>query len=207
MMNTFELLRIRRILNHDVLQSDVRSMAMEEYFGTAPIKFGPYAVKFSIKAVGTTAKTIDRPEKPDDFLREELAGRLRREDLVMDFKVQFYVDDASTPIEDTSVLWQTEPVAVARLRIPRVDLDDEPSRKLSRKVDALSFSPWHAVEDHRPLGNIMRARRSLMRRVRLCAAFGLNHQPFPFRTELPDGGRQINPSGKSSLAPSGKSRV
>jgi hypothetical protein len=158
-MNTFELLRIRRILNHDVLQSDVRSMAMEEYFGTAPIKFGPYAVKFSIKAVGTTAKTIDRPEKPDDFLREELAGRLRREDLVMDFKVQFYVDDASTPIEDTSVLWQTEPVAVARLRIPRVDLDDEPSRKLSRKVDALSFSPWHAVEDHRPLGNIMRARR------------------------------------------------
>jgi hypothetical protein len=154
-----EGLRILKILNRDVAHSDVRSMATEEYSGTAPIKFGPYAVKFSIKAVGATAPTIDRPEKTKDFLREELAERLRREDLVMDFKVQFYADDASTPIEDTSVLWQTEPLTVARLRIPRVDLDDEPSRRLSRKVDALSFSPWHAVEDHRPLGNIMRARR------------------------------------------------
>ena len=151
--------RILKILRRDVDQSDVRSMAMEEYFGTAPIKFGPYAVKFSVKAVGATPNTIDRPETTKDFLREELAERLRKEDLVMDFKVQFYADEISTPIEDTSVLWRTEPFTVARLRIPRVDLDDEPSRKLSRKVDALSFSPWHAVEDHRPLGNIMRARR------------------------------------------------
>lgn len=158
-MNTFELLRIRKILDRDVLRSDVSSMAMEEYFGTAPIRFGPYAVKFSIKAVGETAKTIDRLVRTKDFLREELAERLRKEDLVMDFKIQFYADDTSTPIEDTSVLWQTEPLTVARLRIPGVDLDDELSRKLSRKVDALSFSPWHAVEDHRPLGNIMRARR------------------------------------------------
>ena len=181
-INIFELLRIRKILNRDVLQSDVRSMAMEEYSGTAPIKFGPYAVKFSVKAVGTTAKTIGRSENSDDFLREELAGRLRKEDLVMDFKVQFYADDTSTPIEDTSVLWQTEPLTVARLRIPRVDLDDESSRKLSRKVDALSFSPWHAVEDHRPLGNIMRARRvayetsSRLRDVR----------PEPTTVPLPD---------------------
>ena len=26
-------------------------------------------------------------------------------------------------------------------------------------VNGLSFSPWHALEDHRPLGNVMRARR------------------------------------------------
>jgi hypothetical protein len=167
-----EAWRILKILHRDVDQSDVRSMATEEYSGTAPIKFGPYAVKFLVKAAGTTAPTIERPERKADFLREELTERLRSEDLVMDFKVQFYADDASTPIEDTSVLWRTDPLTVARLRIPRVDLDDEPSRKLSRKVDALSFSPWHALEGHRPLGNIMRARRvayetsSKLRKVR-----------------------------------------
>ena len=162
----------------------------------------------SRSSAGTTAKTIGRSENSDDFLREELAERLRKEDLVMDFKVQFYADDTSTPIEDTSVLWQTEPLTVARLRIPRVDLDDKSSRKLSRKVDALSFSPWHAVEDHRPLGNIMRARRvayetsSRLRDVR----------PEPTTVPLPDchvpdGVRRINPTGKIPLAPSGKSRV
>ena len=103
----------------------------------------------------------------------------------MDFKVQFYADEISTPIEETSVLWQTEPLTVAQLRIPSVDLDDEPSRELSRKVDALSFSPWHAVEDHRPLCNIMRARRGPMKRVPGCATFGRNHRPFPFGAELP----------------------
>ncbi|HIE1388021.1 TPA: hypothetical protein ACXJSN_003246 [Pseudomonas aeruginosa] len=26
--------------------------------------------------------------------------------------------------------------------------------------DGIFFSPWHGIEDHRPLGNVMRARRS-----------------------------------------------
>jgi hypothetical protein len=158
-MNPFEAARILGKVRRDVLLREVRSMATEEFFGTAPIKFGPYAVKFSIKAADKTAKTTERP-LTENFLREELADRLRREDLEMDFRVQFYVDDVSTPIEDTSVLWQTEPLTVARLRIPRVDLDDKSSLELSEKVNELSFSPWHAMEDHRPLGNIMRARRA-----------------------------------------------
>jgi hypothetical protein len=30
---------------------------------------------------------------------------------------------------------------------------------VSEAMDRLSFSPWHTTQDHRPLGNIMRARR------------------------------------------------
>jgi hypothetical protein len=91
-----------------------------------------------------------------------LADRLRKEDLVLDFMVQFYVDDMRTPIEDTSVPWRyedTPKLKVAQLRIPRCDLNDPRTRELSEKIDKLSFSPWHATEDHRPLGNVMRARR------------------------------------------------
>jgi hypothetical protein len=50
-------------------------------------------------------------------------------------------------------------VKVAELRIPRCDLDDPKTSEQSEKIDRLSFSPWHATEDHRPLGNVMRARR------------------------------------------------
>jgi hypothetical protein len=61
-----------------------------------------------------------------------------------------------------AVPWRPEDTPlrkVAQLRIPRCDLDDPQSRELSEKIDKLSFSPWHATEDHKPLGNVMRARR------------------------------------------------
>jgi hypothetical protein len=156
-----EALRILKALVGTVLLSKVRSMATEEFSSTAPIKLGPHAVKFTIRPAAGTEPTAPRP-LTRDFLHEELADRLRKADLVLDFLVQFYVDEIRTPIEDTSIPWRTDdtpPVKVAQLRIPRCDLDDAHGRALSEAVDRLSFSPWHATEDHRPLGNVMRARR------------------------------------------------
>jgi hypothetical protein len=156
-----ETWRILKALRSTVLRSDVRSMATEEFSGTAPIKFGPYAVKFTVRpAPGTTAPEDRSFTK--NFLRDELADRLRKTDVVFDFLLQFYTDDVRTPIEDTSVPWRPEeirPWKVAQLRIPRCDLNDPQTREQSEKIDRLSFSPWHATEDHRPLGNVMRARR------------------------------------------------
>jgi hypothetical protein len=180
-MGPWQTWRILRAIDRTVLHSDVRSMATEEFSGTAPIKFGPYAVKFTVRPAQKAAAPTDRPS--NDFLREELADRLRKADLMFDFLVQFYVDDASTPIEDTSVLWRPDDAPlrkVAQLRIPRCDLDDPESRKLSKKIDRLSFSPWHATEDHRPLGNVMRARR-----VAYEASAALrDHRPEPTSIQL-----------------------
>jgi hypothetical protein len=153
-----EAARIVKALVGTVLLSKVRSMVTEEFSSTAPIKLGPYAVKFTVRPAAGTEATTSRPSAPD-FLRDELADRLRRGDIVLDFLVQFYTDDTRTPIEDTSIAWDAPLVKIAELRIPRCDLDDEQGRKLSEAVDRLSFSPWHATEDHRPLGNVMRARR------------------------------------------------
>jgi hypothetical protein len=153
--------RIIKGLITTVAISKVPSVATEQYSGTAPIKFGPYAVKFAVKPAAGTAAATSRP-RTADFLREELADRLRRGDLLLDFFVQFYVDETRTPIEDTSIPWQaahTPFLRVAQLRILRCDLDDPGARAVSDAVNRLSFSPWHTTEDHRPLGNIMRARR------------------------------------------------
>jgi hypothetical protein len=73
--------------------------------------------------------------------------------------IQFYVDDVRTPIEDTSVKWDTPLLKVAELRIPKCTLDSEQGMKLTGDVNKLSFSPWHTTEDHHPIGNVMRARR------------------------------------------------
>jgi hypothetical protein len=81
-------------------------------------------------------------------------------------RVQFYVDEAATPIEDASVEWKEKDapfVTVARLTLPKQDLDGAHGRKVADFVEGLSFDPWHALEAHRPLGNVMRARNPAYR--------------------------------------------
>jgi len=160
-----ESLRIIKGYYQNVLSSKVRSMATEEYSSTAPIKCGPYAVKFIVRAAEGTGTATSRP-LTKNFLRDELVERLRKKDLIFDFLLQFFVDDARTPIEDTSILWRTDVaplVKVAQLCILRCDLDDPKLGAMSEAVDRLSFSPWHTTEEHRPLGSIMRARRTAYR--------------------------------------------
>ncbi|MGA8654739.1 MAG: hypothetical protein WB586_01195 [Chthoniobacterales bacterium] len=174
-----ESVRILLGLIRTVLLSKVRSLVTEQL---APIKMGPYAVKFTVQPPKGTEPPARRP-LTSNFLRDELADRLRKEDVVLDFLVQFYVDDTRTPIEDTSIPWKPEDaplVKVAQVRIPRCDLDDPAVRALSQAMDQLSFSPWHTTEDHRPLGNVMRARRVAYEK----SSAVRRHSPEPTRLPL-----------------------
>ena len=176
-----ESLRILFSFVRTVVLSRVCSLATEHYAGTAPIKLGPYAVKFTVRPAEGTAPPVRR-RRTDNFLREELSVRLRKGDLMFDFIVQFYVDDERTPIEDTSVRWKPENapfVKVAQLRIPSCNLDDPLTCARSEEIDQYSFSPWHTIEEHCPLGNVMRARRVAYQ----ASATLRGHSPEP--TSLP----------------------
>jgi hypothetical protein len=52
---------------------------------------------------------------------------------------------------------------LARLVLPKQDPDSPQGRKLHEYVERLSFDPWHAVEELRPLGAMMRARAAAYR--------------------------------------------
>ncbi|HEX6042532.1 hypothetical protein [Longimicrobium sp.] len=170
-----EALRILVALVRTVSIPSVHSMATERFGGTAPVQWGPYAAKFTVQPAEGTAPHLPRARTPD-FLREELAERLRAGDLAFDFMAQFFVDDRRTPIEDTSVAWNSEAVRVAQLVIPRCDVDgDAHARRTSEAIERLAFSPWHGLADHRPLGSVMRARRTA---YEASAAFR-THDPEP----------------------------
>ena len=136
------------------------SLATTRYFSAAPIRFGAYAVHYAL----TPHARADAGAKAGasaDYLADELAARLRAAPVVYDFQVQFFVDETRTPIEDASVEWKEADapfVTVARLTLPKQDVTSESGRKLAEQLDGFSFDPWHAVEELRPLGNIMRAR-------------------------------------------------
>ena len=69
----------------------------------------------------------------------------------------YFVEEVRRQLEKQ---YGVEQVHGAGLRVyTTLDLDLTLAREQSEKIDRLSFSPWHATEDHRPLGNVMRARR------------------------------------------------
>ena len=50
-------------------------------------------------------------------------------------------------------------VTVAKLTIPSQNLDSEESKALADKMEKTFFDPWNAFLAHRPLGDVMRARK------------------------------------------------
>jgi hypothetical protein len=143
----------------------VRSLAEQRYWSALPTKYGDHAVRWALRPRGeaSSSKVSDAgTPASSDHLRDDLVQRLRQGPLEWDLMVQFFEDEPRTPIEDASVAWSEEDapyVPLARLVLPQQDADASEGRALAQTIEQLSFDPWHATEDFRPLGEMMRARK------------------------------------------------
>lgn len=136
----------------------------ESYFSQAPIRYGAHIAKIGVvplspnfKALADTEIAIEGRE---DALREEVANVLANDGGQWELRVQLCRDLDANPIEDASVAWPEEDNPYAAVAI--ITIPPQTSWSPDRAVefdDRLSFSPWHGIADHRPLGNIMRARK------------------------------------------------
>jgi catalase len=127
------------------------------YFSTTPYQFGDvnHAVKYV--CIPRDVKQVSIPQNPDqDFLRYEMIAKLSKGEKYYDFFLQFQEDAYSMPIEDPTVKWSSTPIKVATLHIPSQNFDTDENLELGEN---LSFSPWHSLSAHRPLGGFNRARR------------------------------------------------
>lgn len=130
--------------------------ATQPLFSTVPMANGPYAVR--VRLVPATSNG-----EPVRHAREDWAAdfceRLRRGPLHWDLQLQYFVDEKLTPIEDASVNWPTPYTTVARLMLPRQDTASAEGQALSERAETSVFDPWQALADHRPLGDVQRARK------------------------------------------------
>jgi catalase len=140
----------------------VRSLALETYWSRGAILWGAAGpVRYLLRPAANAPSAGEASKTDPDYLRHELAERLRRDDIVFDLLVQPYVDAKRTPIEDGAVEWTeaaSVPVRVASLTIPKQDIGAG-GQAAEQEIDRLAFSPWHAGEEFRPLGNLNRARK------------------------------------------------
>jgi hypothetical protein len=134
----------------------VRSYATHDFHTGAPVAFGDTAAKLGLFPPSGVAE--GRASGPN-YLADDLVARLAAGPLIWTLRAQRFVDQASTPIEDASIAWSGPWVDVATVTLPRQDVRSPKGNEISELVSQLSFDPWHAGEEHRPLGAIMRARR------------------------------------------------
>lgn len=98
---------------------------------------------------------------PDDYLRDAMVAALNQGDVEFDMRLQLQTDPFLMPIENAAVLWPEKlspRVSVATLRIPRQQFASPAQLDFDRR---LTYTPWHCIPEHRPLGNQSRARRRM----------------------------------------------
>jgi len=113
-----------------------------EYFSNTAYKLGPHNVKFKMQACGA-----------------QPAKELSEGDACMQLAVQLQDTSKQMPIEDATVLWKEGDspfMPVADITILEQKFDTPAQQQF---CENLSFSPWNALADHRPIGALNRARK------------------------------------------------
>ena len=137
----------------------------ESFFSQVPIRYGDYIAKIAVVPVSPgllalAGSKLDIDEDPD-ALRNAVIGFFAGDGARWEVRVQLCVDLEKMPIEDASVAWDEKLspfVPVAKIEMPA---QDAWSDRLRQDIDeVMAFDPWQCIAAHRPLGSIMRARRS-----------------------------------------------
>lgn len=140
------------------------------YSSVAPFKLGNHAIKYRVIPDPQSCPPYELPAQNTalpNFLRNALYQQLSLDRVPACFalQVQRQNPDYYMPIEDTSVEW-SEAIApfetVATIKVPAQDFD---SREQNLFCDNLSFNPWHALPEHRPIGGINRLRKAVYEAV------------------------------------------
>jgi len=161
----------------------------ETYYSQVPVLYGRYVAKLCIAPISpllTKLKgvPVNITHSPD-ALREALGDFFRMNEAVWELRVQLCRELAKMPIEDASVVWPEE--VSPYLPVARLTVAAQPAWNESRSRavdDGISFSPWHGIAAHRPLGSIMRVRQAT---YAASANFRGQHNGCPIREPKTSG--------------------
>lgn len=135
----------------------------QTYFSQTPFRYGDHIAKFQLVPVSGikdfAEELVDAHGRPD-AIREDMNRLLAEQGGVWELRVQLNTDLEKMPIEDASVVWDEKASpfhTVATLTVPPQTAWEHPVSEATE--DALSFSPWHGLAAHQPLGGVNRARK------------------------------------------------
>jgi catalase len=137
----------------------------ETFSTVAPIRFGDYIAKIAIVPVSENLRALVGKHVAaghgfnalEDLIHEFFASNTA----TWEVQAQLATDLETTPIEDASIEWPEDKSPYQTVATITVGPQETYSVARQTFVDEqLSFSPWHALAAHQPLGGIMRSRRA-----------------------------------------------
>jgi len=132
-----------------------------QYFSNTAYKLGPHNIKFSAQSCTSAEIDPDQDKTDPDFLRKTMAEELKTGEGCFNFMVQLQDPEKYMPIEDPSIEWKVSDspyITIAKIRIPIQEFDTEEQQQF---CENLSFSPWNALSEHRPIGQLNRIRKEV----------------------------------------------
>jgi len=137
------------------------SLLAPQYFSITAYKLGPHNIKFSARpCAGQEINSVVNETDPD-FLRNNLQEELEAGEACFDFMVQLQNPEKNMSIEDPTVEWKESDspfIPMARITIPAQSFGIPEQMAF---CENLSFAPWHALPEHRPIGQFNRIRQQV----------------------------------------------
>lgn len=152
----------------DGLARDNHHPLGETYHTQAALRFGDHIAKLALAPACAAVRAlagVPVDETGDAAMRDAVTAHFAQAGADYVLSAQLCLDLATMPVEDAAVLWRAEqsphrPIATLRFA-PQAAAT--PGRQVYGD-DVLSFNPWNGIDAHRPLGGIMRIRRSAYER-------------------------------------------
>ena len=135
----------------------------ETFFSQAPLRFGDHIAKISVAPAShelLELKDVALNPHARDMIRDAVSRFFQHNSAVWEVRAQLCMDLATMPVEDSSKVWSEEASPFVTVGHLTVNPQDAWSQEKVREIDdCMSFSPWHGLRAHQPLGSIMRVRR------------------------------------------------
>jgi hypothetical protein len=135
-------------------------------------------VPISPSLTALTHQHVDFADNPNG-LRAAVKAYFAQNSGVWEVRVQLATDLEKMPIEDASVEWPEK--LSPYLTVARIEVDAQDawaSDNVEAIDDGMSFSPWHGLAAHRPLGGVMRVRKPA---YEISAGFRAEHNGCPMQ--------------------------
>jgi hypothetical protein len=136
----------------------------ESFYSQTPLRYGNYIAKIAFvpaskNLLALKDKKLEHPGHHSP-LRDAIVSFFKTERAEWNVCAQLATNLEKTPIEDASVVWPEE--LSPYVTVATLTAEPQDAYSAARRIfvdEHLSFSPWHGLLGHQPLGNINRARR------------------------------------------------
>ena len=135
-----------------------------KYWSQVPYAFGLGDQTICRYSVVPSANNLVQPipskDRDSDYLKRTMVDHLTKggRSAEFNFYVQVHDDAAHKMIDNPTVSWNDSVQRVAIITIPPQEFDTPDQIKFGEN---LSYTPWHALPEHRPVGQINQIRKAV----------------------------------------------